>query len=152
MFLTSFCDELYPDLSPEARDQYERILGPIWLYEFAQSAIGTKRAEEAIALLRQENPGSQIGAYLPQFATVPGLTLPPVNLPSFASFSSGKPGQMGQMTANLQPGSAIPANRANLPLPGKFATGGFPVVDRQQRVEYGHVPLWPPQRPTTRTP
>ncbi|KAF8603873.1 hypothetical protein BDV93DRAFT_127117 [Ceratobasidium sp. AG-I] len=26
------------------------------------------------------------------------------------------------------------------------------LLDRQQRVEYGHVPLWPPQRPTTRTP
>lgn len=31
MFLTSFCDELYPNLSPEARDQYERILGPVCL-------------------------------------------------------------------------------------------------------------------------
>jgi len=29
MFLGSFCDELYPDLSPEARDQYECILGPV---------------------------------------------------------------------------------------------------------------------------
>ena len=34
MFLTSFCDELYPDLSPEARDQYERILRPVCLIAF----------------------------------------------------------------------------------------------------------------------
>jgi hypothetical protein len=29
MFIGVFCDEYYPQLSPEARDQYELILGPV---------------------------------------------------------------------------------------------------------------------------
>ncbi|KAF8594419.1 hypothetical protein BDV93DRAFT_515798 [Ceratobasidium sp. AG-I] len=42
MFLTSFCNELYPNLSPEARDQYERILGPkVYSYLTNHSARGS---------------------------------------------------------------------------------------------------------------
>jgi hypothetical protein len=29
MFIGGFCDELYPQLSPESRNQYELILGPV---------------------------------------------------------------------------------------------------------------------------